>query len=261
MAQSKRTGSHRLARENGNDGQAANASLADDIYASLKREILALTIAPQSVLDEAALVNRFGVSRTPVREAIRKLAADGLVELRRHQSAQVKPILLESVSDFFECIRIIQKAVLVLSAARANKDHVEAARAAEAAFEKAIAKSDVPSLPELNIAFHMALAAGAGNSFLTNTYNRVLSEGARLSAIGTMYRQAEDWEARMDSITADHRDMLDALAAKDQKEIAALSDRHIDLFRKNLLAVLLRQDTEGLVGEVSDMALEHLFED
>ncbi len=245
-----------MVKENNRTG--ANASLADDIHATLKREILALSIAPRSVLDEAALVKRFGVSRTPVREALRKLEADDLVELRRHQSAQVKPILLETVSDFFECIRIVQKAVLVLSAARSQAHHIDAAQAAETAFEVAVEERDTSALPALNIDFHLALAAGANNVFLADAYQRVLGEGARLSAISFRYRESGDWNERMGGIVEDHRAFLAALGSNDQARIAELSDQHLALFRTNMLSILTRQDTEGLVGDVSEMALAHI---
>jgi DNA-binding GntR family transcriptional regulator len=237
----------------------SRASLADDIYIGLKQEIMSLTLAPRTILDETALVERFGVSRTPVREAIRKLAADGLVDMQRHQSARVKPVLLENLRDYFECIRVIQKAVLVLAAARASDDNIKAARVAQADFENAIRKGDVPALPALNNAFHMALARGADNSFLYESYGRVLNEGARLSAIGVQHQKASNWPERVERISADHRAMVDALANRDQRTIADLSDKHIELFRENLLATLTHADTENLIGEISEIALSHVL--
>ena len=63
---------------------ARHASLGDNVYLTLRREILSLVIAPRAQLDEAALVRRFAVSRTPVGEATRRLVADKLVELIPH---------------------------------------------------------------------------------------------------------------------------------------------------------------------------------
>ncbi len=73
------------------------ASLVNAIYSTLKGESQGLVIPPRAQLDEAALVQRFGISWTPVREAIRRVVADDLVDLVPHQKARVSPILFESV--------------------------------------------------------------------------------------------------------------------------------------------------------------------
>lgn len=240
---------------------AGRASLADDVYRTLRREILSLVIAPRAQLDEAALVRRFAVSRTPVREAIRRLVADKLVELIPHQSASVRPILFEGVRDYFESLRIVQKAVFVLSAARIEPQQIEAAKATEAALEEASRRRDVAVIPDLNTDFHMAIAVGTGNSNLADIYQRQMIEGTRLSALTLWRYVVSDWDGEMAKLTTDHHDILAAAEANDQRAMAELSDRHVELSRNQVVKALTQEDPTGLLNDVSDVAAAHLTAD
>ena len=136
-------------------------SLADEVYLTLKHEIQNLIIPPRSRLDEGALVARFGISRTPVREAIRRLVADELIDLNPHQSARVRPILFEGVRDYFESMRVLQKAVFVLSAASIDGPQIEVAEASHEVLEAASKRRDMLAIPDLNTDFHIAIVDGA----------------------------------------------------------------------------------------------------
>ena len=243
------------------NGPTRRGSLADDVYRTLRREVLSLVIAPRAQLDEAALVRRFAVSRTPVREAIRRLVADKLVELIPHQSARVRPILFEGVRDYFESLRIVQKAVFVLSAARIEPGQIETAEATEAALEEASARRHVGAIPDLNTDFHMAIAVGAGNVILADIYQRQMFEGTRLSALTLRRYAVSDWDGEMAKLITDHHDILVAAAAHDQRAMADLSDRHVELSRSQAVNALTQEDPTGLLGDVSDIAAAHLTAD
>jgi DNA-binding GntR family transcriptional regulator len=237
------------------------ASLADDVYQTLRQEILGLVIAPRVQLDEAAMVHRFAVSRTPVREAIRRLVADKLVELIPHQSARVRPILFEGVRDYFESLRIVQKAVFVLSAARIEPAQIEAAKATQASLEEASACRDIAAIADLNTDFHMAIAIGAGNTNLAEIYQRQMIEGTRLSALTLRRYLVSDWGGEMAKLITDHHDILGAAAAHNQSTMAELSDRHVELSRNQVVKALTQEDPTGLLDDVSDIAAAHLTED
>jgi len=98
--------------------------LGEDIYLAIKDDILSMEMAPGSVLDEVKLMARFGVSRTPVREAIRRLISSDLVGMEPHHSAFVKPLTFEGISEFFEAYQLTQRLVFILSADRISEQQV-----------------------------------------------------------------------------------------------------------------------------------------
>ncbi len=242
-------------------GPGRPASLADDVYSTLKHEIQNLIIPPRRQLDEAALVRRFGISRTPVREAIRRLVADQLIDLTRHQSARVRPILFEGVRDYFECMRVMQKAIFVLGAARIGAAQIAAAEAAHRELEAATERRDVLAIPDLNTAFHAAIAAGAGNHFLSDAYERLLILGTRLAALTVRHYIVAQWDEEMAKLSIDHRDILEAAREHDQQRMAELSDRHVELFRNQVVDALASEKSDHLLGDISDTATRHLLSD
>jgi DNA-binding GntR family transcriptional regulator len=96
---------------------AGNTSrvLAEFIYASLKEDILNAEIPPESLLEESDLMKRFGVSRTPVREALRRLSGDKLVTIEPRRSAYVSTLTLDEISAFFEAYQITQRTIFIRS--------------------------------------------------------------------------------------------------------------------------------------------------
>ena len=240
-------------------GPGGPASLADDVYSTLKHEIQNLIIPPRQKLDEGALVRRFGISRTPVREAIRRLVADELVDLVPHQSARVRPILFEGVRDYFECMRVMQKAIFVLGAARIGAPEIAAAEAAHRKLEAASERRDMVAIPDLNTAFHAAIAEGAGNHFLSDAYKRLLMQGTRLAALTVRHYIVSQWDEEMAKLSIDHRDILEAARDHDQHRMAGLSDRHVELFRHQVVDALASEKSAGLLGDISDTATRHLL--
>lgn len=242
-------------------GPRRPSSLADDVYSTLKHEIQNLIIPPRRQLDEEALVRRFGISRTPVREAIRRLVADDLIDLFPHQSARVRPILFERVRDYFECMRVMQKAVFVLSSARISESQIAATEAAHRELEAAAERRDTLAIPDLNTAFHAAIAEGAGNHHLGEAYRRLLMLGTRLAALTVRHYIVSQWDQEMAKLSIDHRDILEAAREHDQIRMAELSDRHVELFRNQVIEALASEKSDGLLSDISDTATRHLLPD
>src|SRR5262245_27413086 len=117
--------------------------LAEDMYSAVKEDILNAVIQPGSVLDEVQLMERFGVSRTPAREVLRRLAAAGLVTMEPHRSAYVKPLSMADIADFFAAYLLIQRTVFVLSAYRASQAHIEKASKIQERLEAACRAANI----------------------------------------------------------------------------------------------------------------------
>lgn len=221
--------------------------LAENIYEALKGDILNAELQPGAVLDETQLMKRFEVSRTPVREVIRKLVADGLVGMEPHRSAYVETFTVRDIADFFEAFRLTQRLVMVLSAVRISREQLGRISKLELRLESACGTRKVKQAREINILFHRQVAAGCCNRYLETAYNRLLDQSTRLSSLTFRQIVDRDWNLHADLILRNHDDIIGALVKRDCEAIARLSDEHIDIFKRRVY--------EALDKEMPDQAI------
>src|SRR5690606_17078189 len=122
--------------------------------------------APGAPLDEQALAQRFGVSRTPVREAIRELAASGLVEAQAHRAAIVARPTLDRLKDMFDVMAELEALCASLSAVRMSLGERSQLQRLHDALRDLVSRGDPSSYNETNEAFHSAIYAGSHNEYL-----------------------------------------------------------------------------------------------
>lgn len=135
----------------------------------LADEIVNGTLAPGAPLDEITLARRFGVSRTPVREAIRLLAASGLVEVRPHRAALVAQPTEEQLSSMFETMAELEALCAGFAAERMTIAERRALEETQEKLRVLIQAGDPQRYSEINEAFHAGIYAGSHNSFLAET--------------------------------------------------------------------------------------------
>lgn len=218
------------------------------VYEAIRRRILSLELAPGQDLEEAELVRAFGFSRTPVREALIRLASEHLVVLLPNRGARVAPMSLDSVREFFEALSLAQRAVSRWAAARGAARGLASVERHAAAFEAAAAARDVDRMAESNRDMHAAVAHCAGNRYLARTYLELLDEGMRLShlSVGFDPPTTHDQGQHLDGIVADHRALIAALAAGDSDRAERLAAEHVDRFRDRITRYLA-EDEGGAV--------------
>jgi len=141
-------------------------TLAEELRLALADDIVRGLIAPGSALDETELARRFGVSRTPVREAIRQLAASGLVEVRAHRGAVVARPNEERLVGMFEAMAELEALCAGLAAERMTAPERRALETAHEQLRALIHSGDPQRYHEVNEAFHAAIYAGAHNAYL-----------------------------------------------------------------------------------------------
>jgi DNA-binding GntR family transcriptional regulator len=216
-------------RSKGAGGEAA--------YRALRERILSLSLAPGADLEESGLVAALGLSRTPVREAIIRLASEGLVKLTPNRGARVAPISLEEVRAFFEALDLCQRAVTRLAAARRPSGALGRIRAAGRAFEAAARTGDAGAMAETNFDFHMAVAEAAGNPWLARFFGDLLNQGMRLSRLALVYDppSGRSREQHGRDIVAEHREMVEAVGRGDADAAEAVAARHTSLFRRRVM--------------------------
>jgi DNA-binding GntR family transcriptional regulator len=146
--------------------RGSGRTLAEELRLQLADEIVRGTLAPGAALDETELARRFRISRTPVREALRQLAASGLIESRAHRGSVVAQPSHEHLIGMFEAMAELEALCAGLAAARITPTGRHALAAAHEELRAMIQSGDPQRYHEINEAFHSTIYAGARNSYL-----------------------------------------------------------------------------------------------
>lgn len=223
---------------------------SDLVYFVLRQEILRLTLLPGARLDESALTARFSVSRTPVREALIRLAAEGLVNTIKGQGARVSALELSKLRAFFEALDVLQRAVTRLAAARRTEAQLSRIDALCDAFDRAAQARDATAANEANFALHRAIAEAAQSDLLAQSYDRCMGDGLRLAFLCYSDQTGLDeaLQLHLEQTMADHRAMVDAIRSRDVAAAEAIAGCHVDLFRNRMSTALMGTDMVRSIG-------------
>ncbi|CAM3297297.1 GntR family transcriptional regulator [Paracoccus nototheniae] len=211
------------------------------VYECLRDEILNLILRPGSPIDEVQLAERFGMSRTPIREALVRLAGEGLVETLPNRSTMVSNIDFLNLHNFFDAITLMYRISTRLAAQNHQPADLEIIRAHQADFAQAVAAQDALAMIATNRDFHAAIAEAGRNPYYTALFLRLLDEGRRLLRL--YYQSFDD---RLPQEYADeHQAIIDAIAARDVDLGDRLARAHADQIMHQIqqfFARDLRQD-------------------
>jgi DNA-binding GntR family transcriptional regulator len=141
-------------------------TLADELRLALADDIVRGILVPGAALDETELARRFGVSRTPVREAIRLLVASGLVEVRAHRAAVVVRPSAEQLAGMFEVMAELEALCAGFAAERMNSAERRTLEEFHEELRVMIQSGDPQRYHEVNEAFHNSIYTGAHNTYL-----------------------------------------------------------------------------------------------
>lgn len=205
------------------------------VYDTLRDEILDLALAPGSPIDEVQLAERFGVSRTPVREALVRLAGDGLVETLPNRSTVVASIDALNLDAFFDAMVLMYRVTTRLAATRRRAEDLGVIRARQADFVAAVQAQDALAMIATNAAFHAAIAEAGRNPYFNGLFGRVLAEGRRLLRL--YYRSYADSLPR--AFVDEHEAMIAAVAAGDADTADQLAREHAEKIVAQIKRVLV----------------------
>jgi len=150
------------------------------VYETLRRDILSLALAPGELLDEMSLSRRFGFSRSPIREALIRLAGDGLVVTLPNRTTIVAPVDIARFPQYVDALDLAQRINTRLAAELRTEADLQDIAAAQQRFIAAVAANDHLAMSETNKRFHMAIAQAGRNAYFISFYERLLDEGRRL---------------------------------------------------------------------------------
>ena len=196
---------------------------APPLIDALEDEILAGALKPGARLDEVSLALRFGVSRTPIREALQHLAHQGLVELRPHRGAFVVEIGPRRLVEMFEVMAELEALCARLAARRHTPADLAQIRAALDRCVEALGSGDTDRYYYENEGFHTAIYAASHNTFLQD---QAATLGRRLKPYRRLQLRIAD---RMHDSYDEHEDIVAAIAAGDPDRAADAMHAHITI--------------------------------
>lgn len=214
---------HDIPPSGGNpDVPRSRGSGTQTVYTILRQEILAMTLAPGSPLDEVRLSERFEMSRTPVREALLRLSADGLVTTLPNRNTIVATIDFATLPTYFEALTLMYRVTTRAAAGRRNDTIMEAVRVQQSAFEAAVRAQDAIAMIEANRNFHVAIAELGGNPYYVAFFSRLVDEGRRILRL---YYSTFDDRLPLEYVQ-EHRDLVEAILDGDAERADVLASAH-----------------------------------
>mgnify|MGYP001942231764 CR=1 FL=1 len=226
-------------------------SARETAYAELRRRILTLELSGSQKIDEATLVESIGVSRTPVREALHQLSAEGLVEVDPKGGYWISSISLRQCRELIEAQYVLVRATSQLLVERIGETGLEQLSEAVRAVERAAAEKDIPAITCTNAELHILETELTGNSYLLSMAERVYTHLQRLAylSFGGVHRGATwlgDIDDHYSKVHVDHWEYIDALRDRDHQRAEAVAVRHVRLFQTRLASFLADADCANL---------------
>ena len=199
----------------------AAPALYEQVAERLRNRIYAHELAPGAWIDEQALAQEYGISRTPMREALKVLAAEGLVQLKPRRGCYVTELSERDLDEIFPVMALLEGRCAFEAAQRANAAELAELARLHERLEKYAAESDTDRFFEANQAFHLAVQQLAGNRWLSQLINdtRKLMKLTR--------RDSLRLEGRLKQSLTEHRAILSAIQRHDANDAGRLMQNHL----------------------------------
>jgi DNA-binding GntR family transcriptional regulator len=208
------------------------AQLHDSVLEHLRNFITEGILPPGTKLNERELCETLGVSRTPLREALKVLAVEGLIDISPNRGASVARMSELEISEAFELISGLEAFAGELACERISEQQLTQIKALHQAMVASKNQHDLPGYYQRNRAIHDLISLAAANSVLRQTY---VTTNRRLQALRYLSnQQAPKWQQAL----RDHEQMLAALEARDGKRLGQILRQHILDKRDAVLAML-----------------------
>lgn len=201
----------------------ANVTLAQQVYDYLRQSIMSNAYPPNTPLPEVALAARLNVSRVPVREALRRLAADGFVTIAPRQGAVVSSLSAKQFLDAYRVREALETLAIRLATPRFTTSDIAELGRLHLAMQHAAAAKDTDTFFGANAAFHALIIERAGNEYLRSFYEPLIDQMRR-------YRSpSADLRGGLERSIDEHAAILAAIRAGDADEAARLMSDHIQV--------------------------------
>ena len=220
-----------------NATRIAPIALYQEVAERLRQRIFSHELPPGTWVDEQALAEHYGISRTPLREALKVLASEGLVTLKPRRGCYVTEISERDLDEVFAVMSMLEGECARASATKASAADLERLRAIHADLENAAAAGDINSFFEANQAFHLTLHEIADNRWLLHVIED-LRKVIKLSRHHSLFS-----DGRLAQSLTEHRDILQALLTRDGSRAEELMRAHILSGRAALARIAATRST------------------
>lgn len=224
----------------------SDPTLAEELAGRLRRDILRGQLAPGTPVKERDHATALGVSRTPMREAIRILAQEGLLHLRPARSPIVADPSLKETTDDLTVIMALESLSGRLACAAATDDEIATIADIHTRMEREFEDNDPLDTFEIDMSFHRALALASHNRALAETHGEYMARLWR-----TRYLTARERHNR-DRVVTQHAAILAALEARDPAQIGGAIEHHLGGFFETIEAIFVRRENGDTGSESGD---------
>lgn len=206
--------------------------LRDVVFNTLRRAILKGELKPGERLMEIALADKLGVSRTPIREAIRKLELEGLVVMAPRKGAKVASITERDLNDVLEVRKGMEVLAISLACKRITGEELEKLESIEQSFQSLIESGNLTELAEMDVKFHDTIYQATNNQRLVQLLNNLREQ---------MYRYRMEYLkdiAVRRTLAEEHKAICEALRGRDESKAQNYVSVHIDNQQKAIIRSL-----------------------
>ena len=198
-----------------------NRPLSEDVAERLREQIFSHELAPGSWLDEQNLAAAFGISRTPMREAIKVLASEGLVTTKMNKGAYVTEVDRRDLEQIFTVLSLLEGQAAKETAIKATEDQLTQLDNLHHRLEKAAADRDTGQFFEINVKFHELIQEVAGNKWM----NGVIEDLRKVLKL--QRRDSLTRGGRLLSSLVEHREILQAILKRDPQAAELAMRKHL----------------------------------
>ena len=212
--------------------------LRDVVFNTLRKAILRGELKPGERLMEIQLANKLGVSRTPIREAIRKLELEGLVLMIPRKGAEVAQITEKNMQDVLEVRKALEELSVQLACERITPEQVEEMKMAAEDFRKVLKSGDVTKIAEADVKFHDIIFAATNNQRLITLLNNLREQ---------MYRFRVEYLKQKEcypQLLEEHDKLIALISGGNVEEACDIMGRHIDNQASTVSDVIRRDQAE-----------------
>lgn len=206
--------------------------LREVVFETIRSAIVHGDFKPGERLMEVKLANELGVSRTPVRESIRKLELEGLVKMVPRKGAYVTPMSLTDLKEMMEIRGALEALVAQLAATNASAEDIETMRESNRKFEEGVHNNDEDAIINHDITFHDALYKSSGNGRLQNMIHTLREQMLRFRV------EYVHHIAQKKPLPGQHEDIIASIVAHDPEKAAYYARRHIEITEADMVELL-----------------------
>lgn len=209
--------------------------LRELVFESIREAIISGQLRPGERLMEIQLADEMGVSRTPVREAIRKLELEGLVVMIPRKGAYVSGISMKDISEVFEIRGALEGLAAELAAERITDEELESLERHLVRIAESIENNDLTTVVEIDTDFHSMLYTASRNQRLTQIINNLREQIQR-------FRQTSlAFPGRMKAALEEHRQIVEAISTRDPEMARKVAQEHIENAENSMMSAIHAQ--------------------